>query len=243
MSELEQSLKLYTETLALSNLNLDDVPSNVRPGRESQKRQAASDLEHVRNQYASDLRKALFGLLVTGPGTDAFLKIAEEEAEVVVVDGAAIYKRIADRVAPAMSSNREFGVSHYSAVIQELRTIGGELNVTSMPAPVWSEPANVADAEGLLKHVRGMVNSGVGLDLPALYISRQIIDAAIAAGSNRPTVVVVVTGLEDVAEAMAPKLFHEGRSIQVTTTSEVNKEFVLDTFNKVKKQIKASKKT
>lgn len=243
MSELEESLKLYTETLALANLNLDDVPNRVRPGKESQKRQASADLENVRNRYAADLRKALFGLVVTGPGTEDFVRTAEEEAEVVVVDGSEIYKRIASRVAPAMSSSREFGVSHYGAVIQELRAIGNELNVTSMPAPTWSEPANVGDEQGLLRHVRGMVDSGVGLDLPALYISRQIIDAAIKAGSNRPTVVVVVTGLGDVAEAMAPKLFHEGRSIQVTTTSEVNKEFVLDTFNKVKKQLKANKKT
>ena len=242
MSDLEASLKEYNDTLALSNLNLDDVPRNVRAGRESQKRDAAANLELVRDRYAAALRKATFGIAVVGPGTEEFVKIAKEEAEVLVVDGTELYRRITDRVAPSMGTNRDFGVSQYSAVITELRAIAQELNLFSMPSPKWTEPVAVGDDEGLLKYITAMVDSGVGLDLAALYISQQILTAGLAAGADKTTVPVLVTGLGDKATQMLPKLFHEGRNALVQTTSEVTKEFVLDTFNKVKKQIKSSKK-
>ena len=241
MSDLEVALKEYNDNLALANLNLDDVPRNVRAGRESQKRDAEANMETFRDRYAGALRKAVFGLAVVGPDTEEFVRIAKEEAEVLVVDGSELYKRIADRVAPSMGTNREFGVSHYSTVITELRTIAQELNVFSMPSPKWSEPVSVGDEVGLLKHITSMVDSGVGLDLAALYITRQILTAGLAAGADKNTVPVLVTGLGDKATQMLPKLFHEGRNALVQA-NEVNKEFVLDTFNKVKKQIKSSKK-
>lgn len=244
MSEIEEALKLHNETLALSNLNLDDVPKNVRPGKESQKRQATADLEDVRNQYAIHLRKALFGIAVTGPGTQDFVKVALEESESLVVNGAEMYERIVERVAPSMGDKQEFGVGQYSAVIQALREIGGQLNVTSMPSPKWTEPVAVGNRDGLLKHIRSMVESSVGLDLLALYISRQILTAALEAGSARNTVPVIVTGLDPgSAAALLTKTFPEGRNVSVDTNNEVNKEFVLDTFNKIKKQLKSLKKT
>lgn len=242
MSDLETSLKEYNDNLALANINLDDVPVKVRAGKESQKRDALSNVEDFRDRYGAALRKAAFGLALSGPGSEEFIRVAKEEADVLVVDGSELYKRIADRVAPSMGTNREFGVSQYSAVITELRAIAQELNVYSMPSPKWTEPVNVGDDVGLLKHITSMVDSGVGLDLAALYITRQILTAGLAAGANKTTVPVIVTGLGDKAAEMLPKLFHEGRSLLVDAPKDVTKEFVLDTFTKVKKQIKTTKK-
>lgn len=243
MSDLEESLKAYNDNLALANLNLDDVPRNVRPGRESQKMTAVAAIDGLRKSYGDQLRKASFGIAVTGPGTEEFVKIAQEEADVIVVDALGMYRRIADRVAQALGATRDFGVSHYSAVIAELRQIAAELDVFSMPSPKWTEAVSIGDEQGLLNHIRSMVDSSVGLDLGALYISRQITEKGLAAGSSKATVPVLLTGLDTAsAEALLPKVFHEGRSTLVTTTSDVNKEFVLDAFNKVKKQIKTSKK-
>lgn len=243
MTDLEAALQEYTDTLALSTLNLDEVPYNVRAGKESQKREAEARLEEVQARYGVQLRKAAFGIAVVGPGTEAFVKIALEESESLVVNGAEMYERIVDRVAPSMGDRQEFGVGQYSVVIQELRSIGGELNVTSMPSPKWSEPVHVGDRGGLLKHVRGMVDSSVGLDLLALYIGRQVLAAALKVGSNRNTIPVIVTGLEPGSAAtLLTKTFHEGRNALVDTTmekdKEVTKDFVLDAFDKVKKQLK-----
>lgn len=243
MNELESSLKNYNETLSLANLSLDDVPNSVRSGREAQKRQAQAGLEDAKALYATNLKKSAFGMVIAGPGANKFVDIAKEEAEVLTVDAMAMYRRIADRVAPAMGSNRDFGVSHYSTVIQELRVIAEELGIDSMPSPIWSEPVAVGSAEGLLKHIQSMVESSVGLDLLALYVNRQMTNAGLVANSDKNTVPVLLTGLEvATAEALLPKAFHEGRTSLVVTDENVNKEVVLEAFDKVKKQIKNIKK-
>jgi hypothetical protein len=243
MTELEAALTKYAETKALAELNLDVVPRNVRPGKESQKREAQDNMEAVRDAYGEALRKATWGISVTGPGTETFVKKAVEEAEVIVVAADALYRRIADRVQPTLGANGEFGVSQYSAVIQEMRTIGGEMNVVSMPSPRWSEPVNVGNYDGLLKHITGMVDSSVGTDLTALFVSRQILDQALKAGVNRNTVPVVLTGLTEGSEpAFLTKAFQKGRSTVIRTTEEaVTTEYVLDVFNNIKKQLKSQK--
>lgn len=245
MTELEAALSKYVETKAIADSNLEEVPRAVRPGREAQKREAQDGLEAVRDAYGEALRKVTFGISVTGPGTASFVQKATEEAEVLVVAADTLYRRIADRVAPTMGPNGEFGVSQYSAVIQEMRTIGGEMNVVSMPSPRWSEPVNVGDYKGLLKHVTGMVDSSVGTDLTALFVSRQILDQALKAGVSRNTVPVVVTGLTEGTEAaFLTKTFQKGRNAVVRTTEEVvTTEYVLEVFNNIKKQLKSQRKT
>ncbi len=243
MTEIEAALTRYTETKALAELNLDEVDRKVRPGKESQKREAQDQLEALRDTYGEALRKVTWGISVTGPGTEAFVKKAVEEAEVIVVDAAALYKRIADRVAPSIGSNGEFGVSQYSTVIQEMRTIGSEMNVVSMPSPKWAEPVNVGNYEGLLKHITGMVDSSVGTDLTALFVTRQIREQALKAGVNRNTVPVVLTGLTEGTEpAFLTKAFAKGRNSVVRTTEvEVTTEYVLSIFNDIKKLLKSQK--
>lgn len=246
MNDLELALKEYQDTLTMSSINLDDVPLRTRPGKESQKREAQNRLEEVQASYGTQLRKALFGIAITGSETQEFVKIALEESESLVVNGAEIYERIAERVSASLGDKKEFGVGQYGIVIQELRAIGGELNVTSMPSPKWTEPVFVGNKEGLLKHIRFMVDSSVGLDLPALYIGQQILSAAIKNGSNRNTVPVLITGLELASmSGLLVKMFQEGRSLAVDTSMEadkkISKEFVLDTFDKIKKQLKFTK--
>lgn len=241
MTELEEALLKYNEVRALAELSLDEVPRNVRPGKESQKREAQDQLESYRDTYGQALRKATWGISVVGPGTGSFVQKAQEEADVIVVAADAIYRRIADRVAPTIG-NGEFGVSQYSTVIQEMRLIGGEMNVVSMPSPRWTEPVNVGNYEGLLRHITGMVEFA-GTDLVALFVGRQILQQALKAGINRNTVPVVLTGLLDGTEpAFLAKTFPKGRNTVVRTTEEtVTTEYVLEVFNNIKKILKSQK--
>lgn len=243
MTELEAALAKYNETKSVAEMNLDDVSPKVRPGKESQKREAMDNLEGVRKAYADALRKATWGISVTGPGADSFVKKAVEEAEVLVVAVDGLYKRIADRVATTLGSSGEFGISQYSAVVQEMRTIGSELNVVSMPSPKWTEPVDVGGYEGLLRHVTGMVDSSAGSDLVALYVDRQVVEQALKSGVNRNTVPVVLTGLTEGSEqAFLNKAFAEGRSTVVRTKEkETTTEYVLNIFNEIKKLLKSQK--
>lgn len=242
MTDIETALKNYLDNLAVAATNLDDVPRSVRAGRESQKRDAQAAIPDLKKRYADALKRAAFGIAVLGSGTEKFVELARAEADVLVVDSLVLYRRIASRVSDAMGTGREFGVSHYGAVISELRAIAEELDITSLPSPKWTEPVSVSDEQGLFNHVRNMVDSGVGLDFAVLYISQQILDSALAAEADKNTVPVLVTGLGEKA-TLVSKLFHEGRNAVVQTTDEVTRDFVLETFNKVKKHIKTAKKS
>lgn len=243
MSELEKALSDYNANVALANLNLDEVPTKVRAGKEGQKRQAQANLETMEKAYGEQLRKVTFGLAVMGPGADKFIKEFVAEADTsLVVNGAEIYQRIADRVAPAMGNTKEFGVSHYGIVITELRTIANELNILSMPSPKWSEPVSVATTDGLLNHVRSMVDSSAGVELTSLYLRRQISNAGLKAGSDAPTVPVLVTGLDpQTAEELLVRTFPEGRFALVNTKETTTKEDVLEAIKNIKQQIKKNK--
>jgi len=242
MTELENALNRYLETKGHAELNLDEVPFRVRPGRESQKRQAQADLEGIKKVYENELAKHTFGVMVFGSNPSDFVKIATEEAEVLVVDGNEIFNRITAKVTTSMGTAQEFGVTQFGMVIRELRDIASELNIVSMPSPKWSEPASVASHEGLLKHITDMVNSSGGVELLAYYVGRQITDAGLKAKANKNVVPVIVTGLDaQTANALGLNLFAEGRQVFVNTPQEVTKDYVLNTFNLIKKQLKQNK--
>src|SRR5271165_3087939 len=98
MNEVEATLKAYQENQAVANLNLDEIPARVRPGRESEKREAQTKALSLRQAYRDALRKAALGFIVLGPGAESFTKQTLEEAEdTIVLDAGAIYNRIADR--------------------------------------------------------------------------------------------------------------------------------------------------
>ena len=244
MTEIEAALAKYLNTKEKSEINLEDSPRSTRPGMEALKREAQTQLEAVRNEYGEILRKNLFAISVSGPGTESFVARAMEEAEILVVDANSLYVRIADRVAPMMGDGGNFGVSQYSAVIQELRTIGSELHITSMDSPRWSEPVNVGTYKGLLAHITSMVDSATNLELNSLYVNGLIQNKALEMNVDKNVVPVILTGVSEERESeFLTKAFTRGRNAVVRTDKEeVNSEFVLEVFNNIKKTLKSIKK-
>lgn len=244
MNELEAALNAYNEAKSQADLVLADVPARVRPGRESQKRDAQAKLPDLKATYREALQRASLGFVVLGPGADAFATIASQEAaDVLVADAKVLYERIASRVEPTLGTGREFGVSQFSIVIQELRDIAAEIGVASMPAPRWLEGATVKTLNEVVDHVRKMVEVSIGPDLLTFYLQRIITDAGLTAGSDRTTVPVVVKGFSspEMANAVGLKLFPEGRQVFVNTTEEVTQNHVIEVLNKAKKQLKTKK--
>lgn len=236
MTELEKAVESYKDLMALSNLDLDEVPKSVRAGRESQKREAQSGLHAAKEVVQANLKKALFGICVKGD-VEAFVAIATEEAECLVVDADAMYRRISNFVGSTMGDRQEFGVSQFAALIQELRQIGTELKLGEMPSPRWTEPVSVGNQAGLFKQVKTMVESATGIELLARYVTSQIVDAAIASGVAKNTVPVILKG--EASEALLNSIFQEGRTLTTTLEGVVTKEVVLEVFSKVKKQLKS----
>lgn len=240
MNEVEVALKAYQDNQVLADLNLDEIPHKVRPGRESQKRDAQALTNRLKLNYRDAIRKAALGFFVSGPGSEAFTKQTLEEAQdTLVLNGAALYERIADRIEPSLGVAREFGVGQFSVVVNELRDVIAEIGVVSLPAPKWREGYTVQNRQELIDHVRGMIESAAGVELQVYYLERQLCDAGLQAKTSRATVPVIVTGV--VAEKAADvghKLFGEARTIVVTTNADQTKEQTLSTLTHAKKQLK-----
>jgi hypothetical protein len=244
MNKLDSALKQFQEAQRLAAIDLDGYPRQVRPGLESQKRQAADSLEVLKTQYAAALREAAWGVAVSGPGSSSFATHSQEEVSALVVQADCLYRRLADRISGTMGSRGEFGVTQYGTLMQELRLIADELGLSSMPAPKWTEPVNVNGYEGLLLHVRNMVHSAVGSQLEALFISLEMTRQGLAAQVDRSVVPVILTGIPEGEEvALLNAIFVGGRSTVVKTTTEVTAEYVTEVFTNVKKSLKAQKQS
>lgn len=242
MSELADAYKNYAETETLANMDINQFPPAHQPGHAARKRQAELQLDGAKRKYELELKGALFGMFVTGDGAPDFANIAPEVADVVAVDGTALYKRLAERVRPTLGARGQFGVGHFAVVLQELREIGLELGVQSLPSPTYTEAPNVGDEKSLIAHMRSMVESS-GTELSVKYLAKQIVDAALKNAATANTVPVVLYGVtEEVSKAAAEQLFVEGRTTQVSTTNQVTPESVTETFVQLKKQLKNSKK-
>lgn len=237
---LSELLKGYLDATSASTIDLDMFPYNVRAGMAMRKGDAIAALPGWRSRYAQQLQVNAFGVLLSGPGTDTFTQIAKEEGDVLAIDTDRLEKRLAARVWPSMGEGGQFGVTQFTVLINELREVAAELELDSMDAPKWSEPAYFKTESELASYLGDLVESSVGTNFVATYVLRQIRDAGLEAKMDQNAVPVLVVGRH--STSLAPKLFLEGRTLSVVTDKNTNKDTVIDTFNKIKKQLKNNKK-
>lgn len=247
MTELEKALASYDETLKTSQVDLDSLPHFVRSGREGQKRQALRDLKLRHEAVSTAAGNIAFGLVLVGSREQSqeFVRIASEEAEVLSVDVGKMYQRIVDRVAGTMGSYKTFGTSQFGVMILELGAVMKDLGLGSMNSPQWKEPVDVGTDQGLYDYVRTLVESTCGLELVGSYVRHGIgQDAIEKQPSAKTTLPVIVTGLTpELSGELAAKFFKPGRNLLVQLPGEITREFVLETFNRVKQSLKSTKKS
>ena len=246
MSEIEAALNTYLETKENSEIDLENVPYRARPGFEGRKNEAKDNLKAAMGSYIEAVKKNAFGIVVSGPGTESFVRNAKAEVgSLLVVDLNSLYFRVADRVAETMGLSGEFGVSQFSTVIQELRMIGNEMGLFSVNGPKWIEPANVGTSTGLARFISNMLDSSLGPDFMALYLEKQLGEGAVTLQTAKSVVPVVVIGLsKDFQGPVSAKLFQPGRIQFVETeTQEVTLEQVIEIMTNIKKSLKSNKST
>jgi len=240
MSDLEEALKKFNENEKLADTVMENVEPKFRGGRESLKRDAEAARGQVRRAYAQLLHKAAFGVVISGPGTEKFIALAEEEViGLLSIDGGEMFNKIADAIEPTLGVGREFGVGQFGRLIQEVATIAKELGIYSMASPKWTEAASTPDRKGLVNHIKAMVNSSIGTELLALYVQRQLTDAGLKSESTKANVPVLIHGIEsERAQELGNAVFSLGRGTAVEVQEGVTREFVVETFGRVKKQFK-----
>jgi hypothetical protein len=240
MTEIETVLQTYRAAEALIARDIETIPYKNRTGFMSQRGDAVQSLPKLRTQYLGLLKKAAFGVAVQGANTEKFVALANQEADVLVVDGSNLYKRVADRVASGMGSRKEFGTSEFSHVMQELMAIGSELGLASFPAPKWTDPVNVNTEAGLLEYIKGLIDSSCGVEFVAMYVQKQMCDAGLSASVVGKVIPVLVTNTGKTVSELMVGIFEENRWM-TANASNPTKESVLEVFETVKKKLKAKK--
>lgn len=185
--------------------DLMSVPVAVKASREM----AKTNAKESKSRLNRDLRTLLCGneeeagsafvMYITGPDAKRFATIADREtAGAVNVSMAAMYRRLAELVAPSIGGTFQFGQAQLMGVVNGLETIGRELEISNIPTPSLLEFVHVSEdgqlsMDKLTNTIRDIIVAGRGGNqLARLYIEHAIIEAVTLRGTEEVRAVVPV---------------------------------------------------
>ena len=241
METLSTLMKEYQETKRIDTEDISMVSFKVRPGREAAKRTAEQRLESLASRYTELLRKAAFGIFVTGPGSIEFAKIANGEGESLTVDAEALYQRFAAAIEPTIGFTHQFGTQQLLVLLQQLREIGTELNLRDVDVPRGIESQIVPTTRALVTFLKKFVEN-TNPTLNVLYMEKQAFDSAVFNESTGVVVPVVVLNAQPEEVERLGRQFLSGRFVRVDTTiDQPSKELVIATFTTIQKTLKETR--
>lgn len=244
MTPAEKLLNQYEEAVKAAAVNLDDYPIKNRPGMEMRKRESATELPKIRQQYGEIIQAKAFGIFLEGdPQSSAeFARVASEEASTINVSADGLYQTLADGIEESMGTRRTFGTTQLGLLIGALTEVGRELDFRNIPMPQIFDVAICADRAALVNTVREMVRAVVGDRLNLLWVSQHMIQAALSIRYTRSVVPVIVTNATaDERQELSKSLFN-GTTFTVPVTAEtVSSEHVLKALAEIRESLKSKK--
>lgn len=237
---MKEALKKLNETRFTAENAFPSDP-RVRAGWEMMRRQAQADLPTIQAAFDTAFKKVGFPVFLMGPATEDFIRLAEEEAEIVVVRG--VLGELRDAVRANVNRSGEFSVSAFTALIRELRQLGAKLGMTSLPSPEFIGEEYVGQDDAKLDAViNRYLQKTVGPDFLAAIIEQEACRKAEALTGDQPVVPVVILGMSpEVATSLGSKVFGKP-SLQVVTPETVDADFVTDQFKTIRSTLKTKKK-
>jgi hypothetical protein len=247
LSNLKELAKELALNMKRASVDLEAAPWQTRSSLTNMKREAEEKVERLKTEYYRRVRSNTFGIFLFGDADRiaTFVKIAGEEAGVLEVNGGEIYQKLGDSIEPSLGASREFGPSQLQRLIGGLQGVRQDLDIRSMAMPDIEAVTAVADKQELISYVRKLVQKVVGDDLVRVFVDKRINDLAIQTEFSANVLPLAVTGLDrEEISALVP-LFTNSVSVEVGTSEdgEVNKEYVLNQLESLKKKLKGSSKT
>jgi len=243
-TELEKIVFEIEGLTEAANINLDTVPTQNKGGMGVAKVDAINRLKQLKSLYREAVRARTFNLILTGAPEDqlSFSKIAEEEAKLVVVSAQAMFHKMATEVDPALGSMRQFGTTALGLLIREVEVCARFTETWSLITPPRINEAIIANTfQDLVEAIRGIVNRDCGIGLVKDFIEHQAFLAAFDKKLTENVIpVVVLDGNKEDAEMLKGLL--NGKGFEVKVPAKVTKEFVLETFKKIKTELNKVKK-
>jgi hypothetical protein len=233
-------LEKIAQTQTILDQDLTGWNPKTRPGKESQKTRAIDEMRALQQRYNQYVSTAAAVVVLKGAGDQTgFCQVAKDEAEALIVDGSALYRRLADGIAPSLGKRKDFAPAQMMILLAELEGVSRELDIVSFDTPVFKGAVCNNKAE-LTEHIASIIRSTLGTDLNRIFIRRQVLQLAAAAKASKNVIpVVVVSALDAEADALALSLF--GAGVVVKTPETADKKAVHTAFTALKKRITGSK--
>lgn len=246
MKDLKELVKELAVTKKRASTDLEAVPYQTRASMTSMVQAAKEKLAELEKEYFTRVRLSSLGMFLFGEPVRVatFAEIASEEAGVFLVQGDALYQRLADKVEPSLGPTREFGTHQLGILIDELKLImRRELDIRTMKLPEMYESPALKDRIALVAHIRRLIQRAVGDDLLRLWINKQVNELALGAQFSGKLFPVAIVGLDLREVTGLIPLFTNAMTVEVGTSDdgEVNKEYVLNQLSTFKKKIRSNK--
>lgn len=239
----EELLQQMDQAKKLATIDTDAWDFRSKPSIEATKKQAQENLVEMVKEYSNRVLSNTLGIFLSGEQAkqQLFAEIAGAEAGALVFDADAMYRRIAIDMEPSIGPSRQLGMTQQTVLIANLRIIGQELGVASLPIPKFSESDSVApDLDALAKAIKNSCRRAFGEDLNILSLRSEIVKQAQEKKLAAPVTAVVILGTDsDEAEEIG-KAFTKSVSVSLGTgeNGEVTQETVLKQLNSINKKLK-----
>lgn len=237
---LDVVLTEYTRAEELAKKDLDSVPVTSRPGWGIAIRQAKDKLPSLRAEYLTRILKNSVGFFVDGDDAKA-LKFSEIAAKngAFVVDAAAIFNALADKVQASIGGRKEFSVTQISLLDSALKDLltsagyDGRLERVTM-----ASLQVVSTRERLVSYIRELVVNSNGFTASVIAAQSALLAQALKDKFDGKVLVVVVRNASSVDRAGLAGLFTRTAKVDVDAVDEIDERFARDTIMGVLKPAK-----
>ena len=249
-----EEIKVY-KPIAEEDINAG--PRETYSGREGRKRNAVAKLKELKEQYINELRLSSVFVIVSGSGKDQFAELAKTEFKCFTADPEGFYKDLADRLPPALYSQKTPPSNLFDIMGRHLEDKATEMNITAYPQLIFHSKYQKAcnGKEDFINLIKEAINDQVGSEISGLHVIRAIADEAVKANhGSRLTPIVLATNDEKFALDLKSTLGRIGsrvflvaagkgaKTVRSTegafTVKEVNNETVENTLTNIRKLVR-----
>lgn len=234
---MKEILEKIKNTREVANTEVRGDPK-TRSGREMMRRQAQEELPVLLKEASDEFSKVGYPVLLSGDGVSQFIAAAHELHEVVLVDFHKATSVVRDAVSQTVTGrNKEFSPSAFASMLREIRNLGVDLGLTSIPDMSYDGPEQVSTPAEVDSVVDKYLIKYLGADFIAGILENSALGEVIVSSGEEAVVPVLISNLNpSMHRAVGAHLFG-GKYIAAPTTEKTNTDEVVAVF----KQIKANK--
>lgn len=235
------------KTTANANKNLDEVHPNVRAGWGAEKGAAKEKLKELMVEYKATLLTNGIAIFLDGDPAKVseFINLVHGEVEGLVVDAAALYERLANAVEVTMTSSRNWGVDQHYKLNIALQEVMSEVGLSELPMPARDSMPITQTHADVINHLRDLIRNSCGDMLNSLYLQEAAVrDSLQICYMNVMVPVFVLNARTDERASLGSAFMRGSTTVDISSDTEVNKEFMIKTFKEVNKKLsKPTKRT